>query len=459
MEITLSKPPTIAGRMNIRTLVWPIFVEQLMRMSLLSVDVFMLAQYSNGAVAAVGLTSHFVFFLMLTFMIVSSGSAVLIGQNLGANRDQRAQQYSQNGLLLIILIAVVMSLIFVFMSPAVVLTYDLAPEVERYAIDYLVISGGLSIGIALSIMFSTILRAYGYSKSPMVIQIVAGLINLVGNYIAIFPPFGLPQTGVVGVAFATAISQIVSAIICWYVIKHHNVPLAFGDIFKPQFDKLKKILAIGLPNAGESISYNLAQITILFFVAQLGTAALAAAAIVQTLARFMFVFSMSLGNGTQILSSYYVGQGRFTELKNNVHHYWIVGIAVSSLVTLLMIACSDYIVPIFSDDLPTQTLIVYLLIASLFLESGRALNLIIIAALKGAGDVIFPVKVGIVIMWGVGVLSAYMLGIHWSFGLIGIWIAIGLDEWVRGIIMIFRWRSERWMTKAKLDVDSDIASE
>jgi len=447
----MSRQQAISSRMNIRTLVWPIFVESLIRMSLMSVDIFMLAQYSNDAVAAVGLTGHFAFFMMLTFMIVSSGSAVLIGQNLGADRVIRAQQYSQNGLLLVIVLSVVVGLVFLFGSASMMHVFDLAPTVNDYAVDYLMIVGGLSLGVSLSIMFSTILRAHGYTKSPMAIQIIAGLINFVGNYIAIYPPFGWPQTGVVGVAFATAISQIISAVVCWYVIKHHQIPLQFKQIFKPEVAKLKKILSIGLPNAGESISYNLAQITIMFFIAQLGTAALAAVAIVQTVSRFMFVFSMSLGNGTQILSSYYVGQGRFAALKKSVHQYWIIGIIVSTAVTLLTVLFGEGIASVFSDDPSTQKLVVALLIASLFLESGRALNLIIIAALKGAGDVLFPVKVGVVAMWGVGVLFAYLLGIHWSLGLVGIWLGIALDEWVRGIIMIFRWRSERWMTKVQLD--------
>jgi len=163
----MSKEHTIESRMNIRTLVWPIFVENLMRMSLMSIDILILARYSNNAVAAVGLTSHFVLFMMLTFMIVSSGSAVLIGQNLGAQRKDSAQHYSQNGLLLITLLSVVISLLFVFASPFVMHGFKLETEVELFAVNYLIIVGGLSLGVALSIMFSTILRAYGYSKSPV----------------------------------------------------------------------------------------------------------------------------------------------------------------------------------------------------------------------------------------------------------------------------------------------------
>lgn len=447
----MSQSHSIDARMNIRTVVWPIFVEQLMRMSLMTLDIFMLAQYSDDAVAAVGLTGHFIFFLMLSYMIVSSGSAILIGQNLGANNPKVAQQYSQNGLLLAILGSVIIGALFYFGSPAFIQVYNLEPTVETFAVQYSVIIGGLSVGISLSIMLSTILRAYGYSKSPMLIQLLAGFINLVGNYIALFPPFGLPQTGVAGVAFATVFSQLVSAIICWYIIKHHRIPISGKQVFKPDAKKLKRILKLGFPNAGESISYTMAQITIMFFVAMLGTAALAAVAIVQTLSRVIFVFSMSLGNGAQILSSYFIGQGRAQELKRNVHRYWVIGLVVSSAVTLAMILTRDGIAGIFSDDPETQRLIAILIIASLFLESGRALNLIVIAALKGAGDVVFPVQVGIVAMWGVGVLFSYLFGIYWGLGVVGVWIAVGLDEWVRGIIMIFRWQSEKWVDKIQVD--------
>lgn len=448
----MSKVASLTQRMNIKTLVWPIFVEQLMRMSLMSIDVFMLTQFSQAAVAAVGLTGHFVFFLILSYSIVSSGGAVLIGQNLGANKTQQAQQYSQNSLLLSLVSSILIGLTFFIGSPTFIHAFGLAPDVEKFAIQYAVILGGFSIGMSLSIMFSSILRAYGYTKSPMVIQVLAGLINLVGNYFALYPPFDLPQTGVIGVAFATVISQIISALMCWYVIKHHKIPLSFKAIFKPELSKLKKILKIGLPNAGESISYNMAQITIMFFVAQLGTVALAAAAIVQTAARFMFVFSLSLGNGAQILSSFYVGQGRFAELKANVHKYWMLGMAISVFVTLAMIVARHPIAAIFSNDPTTQQLIALMLIVSLFLESGRAINLIVIAALKGAGDVVFPVKVGVVAMWGIGVLFAYILGIYWAWGLVGIWIASGLDEWTRGLIMIARWQGEKWTTKGQLEV-------
>ena len=86
-----------------------------------------------------------------------------------------------------------------------------------------------------------------------------------------------------------------------------------------------------------------------------------------------------------------------------------------------------------------------LISCSVFIESGRVFNLIFISALKGAGDIHFPVKVGILSMWGIAVLSSYMLGIHWGYGVLGAYLAVGMDEWFRGLVMAKRWRSKSWV--------------
>jgi len=434
-------------RMNIKTIVWPIFVESLLRMSMMTIDVFMLARYSDDAVAAVGLTGHFIFFLVITYMIVSSGSAILIGQHLGAKNTSEATAFAQAGHFLAILASIAVGALFFFGSSTVVGLYNLDAAVENYAIQYLSIVGTISIGMSISIMLSTILRANGYSKSPMVIQFIAGSINVVGNYIALFAPFGIPETGVVGVAIATVCSQLFAAAACLWVIKWHRIAFSIRKSLHFDGPRLKAILRLGLPNGGEGLSYNLAQITIMFFVAQLGTAALAAAAIGQTLSRLIFVFSMSVGGGSQILASYMIGQNRQAELKRNVHYYWIIGVAVSLAIAILMALFREQLAAFFSSDPETQTKIAIILAVAIFLEPGRAINLIVIATLKGTGDVVFPVKVGILSMWGVGVLLAWVFGVHWAFGIAGIWIAVGLDEWTRGIIMIFRWQGEHWTKK------------
>ncbi|TXR54814.1 MATE family efflux transporter [Reinekea thalattae] len=442
----------LSQRMNIRTIVWPIFIETLLRMSIMTIDVTMVAQYSQEAVAAIGLTGQFVVFMILSFLVVASGSAILIGQHLGAKQPDEAQAYSEAGILLMLIFSVMVGVLFFFASGPIVGLYNMAPVPQAYAQGYLLIVGSLSIGMALSIGFATILRAYGFSKSPMVIQLLSGLLNAVGNFIALFGPFGIPVTGVAGVAIATVASQLFSAVVSYGLIRHHKVPFAISRLFKTQRKRLKAILKLGLPNAGEGLSYNLAQVTIMFFIAQLGTAALAAATITQTLERVIFAFAMAMGNGSQILASYMVGQNRKEELQRNVNHYWISGVIISFLMTGLMYSLRTPLAGFFTNDPNTQRLIAHLLVVAFFLETGRAVNLIVINTLKGTGDVVFPVQIGIVSMWGIGVVLAYFLGLHWSLGLVGVWIAVSLDEWTRAIIVIIRWQRGSWKNKSRVSV-------
>ena len=80
-------------------------------------------------------------------------------------------------------------------------------------------------------------------------------------------------------------------------------------------------------------------------------------------------------------------------------------------------------------------------------EPGRNLNMILIQALKGAGDVRFPVSVGIASNWGLAVLGAWLLGERLGLGLVGVWMAMAAEEWLRGIVMLLRWRSGVWQRK------------
>jgi Na+-driven multidrug efflux pump len=103
---------------------------------------------------------------------------------------------------------------------------------------------------------------------------------------------------------------------------------------------------------------------------------------------------------------------------------------------------------LFSSDPRVLELASSVLLVSLVLEPGRTLNTIVLPALKGAGDVRFPVCVGVASMWGIAVLGAWLLGVHLGLGLVGVWIAMAADEWFRGLVMLRRWRSGAWRRSA-----------
>ena len=80
----------------------------------------------------------------------------------------------------------------------------------------------------------------------------------------------------------------------------------------------------------------------------------------------------------------------------------------------------------------------------ILLEIGRAINITFVRALQTSGDVLFPTILAIIFCWGVAVVGSYILGISFALGIIGIWIAMTIDELCRGVIFTIRFKKGKW---------------
>lgn len=435
---------TLQQRMGIVALTWPIFIETLLQSLLGISDIFMLSHYSDNAVAAVGLTTQLMFFMMVMSMMVSTGASILISQNNGAGRTQQATDIGVASVALSLGLAVMMGASMFFGAHGIIGLFALEPEVAGYGYDYLLICGSLSIGLVMNIAFAAILRSYGFTRSAMLVTSSTGLMNVLGNYIALYSPFGLPVYGVTGVAISTVTSQMIGALIMLAVIRSKHIPLPMQRLKLLPRSTYWSVMRIGLLNAGEMLSYNVAQMTIIYFISQMGTLSLTAYTYGLNISRFIYCFAVALGQAAQIQTGYYVGKQWFDEITVRVQKYCLVGFIVSLAIVLTFYWQRFTIVGWLSENPEVIELTALLLLGSIALETGRVFNLVIISALKGAGDVAFPVRVGLFSMWGIGVLLAWFFGLHLGYGVLAAWLAVAADEWVRGLIMVHRWRSGRW---------------
>ncbi|MDF2155182.1 MATE family efflux transporter [Vibrio sp. CAU 1672] len=440
----MANSQNISQRMSIVALTWPILVEIFLRTALGTSDVFMLSSYSDQAVSAVGVITQLTFFLIIVSSFVSSGTGILIAQYNGAGRENESVEVGVASVALSVGVGIALSVLAVLVAVYFLPYYGLEVEVEQYAREYLLISGAMTFNVTMGIVFTTILRSHGYSRSPMVVNLISGVLNVFGNYLALYQPFGLPVYGVEGVAVATVVSQVIGTLLLAWILWRSSIALPMSTLKQVPKAVYHKILKIGGMNAGEVLSYNLAQICIVYFVVQMGTASLAAFTYAQNIARFSFAFALAIGQAAQIQTGYYVGKGWITSIARRVQIYFLVGFVVSTLVTSLVYLFRLEILSVFTGQTEILALAGTLVMGSIVLEAGRVFNLVFISALKGAGDIRFPVQMGILSMWGLGVVFSYLFGIHMGYGVLGAWMATALDEWVRGIIMAKRWRSQVW---------------
>ena len=99
---------------------------------------------------------------------------------------------------------------------------------------------------------------------------------------------------------------------------------------------------------------------------------------------------------------------------------------------------------LFSSDPQVIQLGQQVMLVDVVLELGRCFNIVLVRNLQAVGDVKFPVTIGILSQWLLGVAAAYLLAIPLGLGLVGIWLAFLLDENLRAIIFVIRWRKGGW---------------
>ena len=182
-------------------------------------------------------------------------------------------------------------------------------------------------------------------------------------------------------------------------------------------------------------------------VSTFGTWAMSAMVYTQTIARFVGIFGLSIGTATQIKVGYWVGAKKPEDAYRRVYLYQIIATTCTVVFLILINIFKVPIIALFTDEKEIASMVYRLLLFSIYLEFGRSINLVTISALKGAGDFRFPVLYGLFSMWGIMVLGSYLLGVKAAWGLVGIWLSIGSDETIRGFVMLFRWRSKKWITK------------
>jgi putative MATE family efflux protein len=435
-------------QLSIAALGAPIFIENIIRTSLLVVDQFMLNRFSEKAAAAMSSVNQFSFFIQLLYVMVATGVTILVSQALGAGKKENAGRTALAGMIIMTLFSVVISIGVALLARPIVGLYALEAEVEAMASRFLMIYGALSFFMAMNIAQANILRAYGHASDAMAANIVALCVTIAGNAVSLYGPFGLPILGITGVAFANVAGQFVAFWIMGARIRSHKeIILKWSESRSLPPSAYLSILKVGVPTAGENLSYNTAQIVMVSFIARMGTQTLAAYGLAISLARYIFITGVSIGSATQIKVGYLVGAGRHEEAYRKVWRYFAFGFCVSAAIAVVMNLVKGPMLNFFSPDPTVVACASAALVVSIFHEPGRCFNTIVLPGLKGAGDTIFPVIVGVIFQWGVGVTLAWLFGLKLGFGLVGIWMAMACDEWARGVVNALRWKSGAWRSK------------
>jgi putative MATE family efflux protein len=327
---------------------------------------------------------------------------------------------------------------------------QLPSNLMDYALPFLTLMGGTLFMESMNISIAAVLRAHHHTRDAMLVTLGQNVLNVIGNSITLFGLFGCPPLGVLGVALSGIISRCIACVALWILLDYRiHLRLRALDFVSVSWGKVRRILHIGLPAAGEQICYWTAFMLVTTFIARMGGQSLAIQSYTLQIQRMAMLFSFSIGLGTEIIIGHLVGAGRFEEAYHRLLASLRTGLLVVTAVVLVLAAFAPYLFRGFTHDAAIVSGGVLLLRIAIVLEPGRVFNVIIISSLRATGDVGFPIQMAVLSMWCVWVPLAWFLGLKLGMGLPGVWIAMLTDEWLRGLLMYRRWKSRRWMAYAK----------
>ena len=424
----------------------PIFAELLLQLLVGNVDQFMLSHLGTASVSAVGNGNQVMHIIVIVLETVSSATTILLTQNLGAGKvGDKCGEIATVGVALGAVFSILVGLMTLFL-PHVVFTVLRTPaEAFDGACLYLRIVGGTVLIQGLYIELCAILRSRTLLKEVVAASVVMNCLNVAGNAVLINGWLGMPRMGVAGAAVSTVLSKAVGLVLVVRLMwRKCDIRLSFRHLRPFPAETCRSLLSIALPSGTEALSYNVSQTFILRFINLMGTTVIATKVYASMLANVAYVYAIAVAQATQILIGYMLGARKLDEVERRVWSTVRIALLVSELLTLLILVFCDPAYSIFTADPAIHALGRQILMVEFFLEIGRGLNIVMTRALTTAGDVWYPVIVGIISMWLVAVIGGWLLGHGLALGLVGIWIAMACDECVRGALFVRRFRKGGW---------------
>lgn len=447
---TMSKTKTleINEKTPLMLIAGPMFVELFLNILLNNIDTLMLSHYSEYAVGAVGNANQVMFFVILMFNIIATATSVVVAQYLGAKQHDKMNMIYTLAVMFNLVMGIALSAVLVFARGGLMKMLNVSAEMTPYAKTYILIVGSCMFLQAVYNVMLQILRCNGYTKVGMYVSIAINIINIIGNYLFLYGPLKFLNLGVAGVAISTITARFVAvsvAIIFFYKAKIGKLSLKELKPFPGAL--LGKMIKIGLPSAGENLSYNMYQILLLSFVNTMGNDSVNARIYCNSLIAFAMVFSNASAMSTQIITGHLVGAGKEDAAYKRVFQTMLTSMPITvGLAAINWLIC-PYSLRIFTSNEAIIEISRSIMFVDIFIEAGRCLNMTFVNSLKAAGAYIFPLIVGLITMWGLGATVGYGLGIVAGFGVAGVFCGTATDECIRGLIVMWYWWKKKWYGK------------
>ena len=429
----------------LKSLIIPLFWEQLLVMLVGIVDTLMISYAGEAAVSGVSLVNMFNTIFIYLFTALASGGAVVVSQYIG-NKEQKNGNLSTNQLMTIsFLFSAIMMTFILFANKQLLglLFGRVETDVMEACVTYLRISAYSFPAIAIYSAGAAVYRSMGRTKATMMISLVANVINVIGNAIGIFAL----HAGVAGVAYPSLIARVFSAVVIFVLCfqKKNTVFLRWKLMLTLKRDMIKRILHIAVPNGIESGLFQLAKVALSSITALFGTTQIAANGVAQSFWSMAALIGVVMGPVFITVIGRCMGAGDTEAADYYMRKLLKITFAASIVWNILIFTAVFPFMKLYALSEETVRLVITLVLIHnifntlFFPMAGPFPN-----GLRAAGDVKFPMYAALFTTVICRVTLSVVFAICLDMGVTGIAWAMCADWMIKAVMMALRYQSGKW---------------
>ncbi|UCD85365.1 MAG: MATE family efflux transporter [Deltaproteobacteria bacterium] len=432
-------------RKQIWVLAWPVLLNSLLFNMVEIIDTVMVGRLGPQAVAAVGLGGHVFSVVMVLLFAIAAGTIALVARSVGSNDKETAQQVLKQSMILAIIFSVVTMVPGIYFARDILALFRLEPEVTELGTPYVQIIMAAVIFLSVGIIFASGLQGAGDTRTPLYISIVINILNVGANYVLIFGKLGFPRLGVTGAAIGTAGSLGMGIVIFVFLFMSKRLILSMPVLpLKVDWDLIRRILRVGFPVALSQLLLQVGFLIYLRIMAIFGAKPVAAYVIGVRILTLAFIPGMGFAAAASTLVGQNLGAGFPEKAKESAREACRLAILFMSLLGTVFFLAARPIGYLIIQDIEVVALTAIFIRILAVAQPMMAIDFTLGGALRGAGDTKWPLYAISVGFYLFRLPLAYFFAGVINLPILWAWMTLLVDYAVRNIIIISRFRSEKW---------------
>lgn len=423
----------------ILALAWPTMLEQLLHTAVQYIDTAMVGSLGTEATAAVGATTTVNWLFGSTISAIGVGFLAFISQAKGAGKLGDIKKASAQACLSVLVIGLLFTVIALTLSPFVPIWMQVDESIQATASIYFFILYTPMLFRTASIIFGTVLRAVGDTKTPMRVGILVNATNIILNFIMIYPTrvtmlgdliIIIPgmNLGVIGAGIASAIAFLVGGVCIFIALWRHPLVSPKGESLKPNPHILKPCLKVALPNALQRFGTSFGYVAFASMVNSLGEISTAAHTIANTVESAFYIPGYGMQSAASTLAGNAYGARDKKKIKDLSRMILPIEVILMIISGGLLFLLAPFMMSLFSTDTEVISLGATVLRMVAISEPFYGVSIIIEGMMHGMGKTTMPFITNIIGMWAIRIVGTFICTQIFSFGLIGAWACMILHN-------------------------------